>query len=137
MKKFKWLTPAGRWLVALVYLAAGIGKLGSPHAFVDATRQAMGLAAFPDFLILSIPVFEVILALGLLLRWRERAWWLGSSALLAAFTVWLVWGMTTGAFLACGCFGDLFAIPAPWAVVRNGILLGISLWFYRDQMTTH
>jgi uncharacterized membrane protein YphA (DoxX/SURF4 family) len=120
-----------RWLIVLVFLLAGGSKILQPRDLIEGVHQMPGFSGTPAFLILAIPVFEILLAIGLIFRFRERACWLASSILMTVFTIWLGWGWASGAFASCGCFGDLVEMPMPCAILRNLILLVISVWQYR------
>lgn len=71
-----------RWLLALVYLAAGVMHLLRPEAFLAITPAWVPM---PALVILVTGVCEILGAIGLLLpRWR---WWAGLMLALYAVAV--------------------------------------------------
>jgi putative oxidoreductase len=70
---------AGRTLLALLFLLAGLGKLGAYHA----TAGYMASVGVPGALLPAVIATEVLGALAIILGWKTRA----AAALLAGFSV--------------------------------------------------
>lgn len=93
-----------RWLLALLFLYAGVTKLADPHAFGVIIA---GFGLLPDSLIapaaIVLPAAEVVAALGLLGDMRGA---LGLIVfLLLLFIAVLAYGIRLGLDVDCGCFG--------------------------------
>lgn len=119
------LVLASRGVVAGVLAAAAIAKLRDRRA----TRAALRASGLPSGLDLTLPVVEGFTALGLLME-RRSAWAAYvASALLAAFTVFLVAESARGVETPCPCFGASSAAPPPGAraIVRNLVLLALAV----------
>lgn len=97
---------AGRWLVGVLLLWAGISKLANPTEFLGAVYSyelplpRLGL----KLLAASLPWAELLLALMLLARyWIQSALW-GGLILLAGFTLATGQAWVRGLSIGCGCF---------------------------------
>lgn len=101
---FKWLSLAARLLLAGVFVIAAVPKLFEPEAFA-VTISAYGL--LPDNLVypaaVILPVFELFLAVGLLLGWHWAI--LATIVLYVVFISILSYGVYLGLDIDCGCFG--------------------------------
>jgi len=120
-----WPPFLARLLMGGLFLWAGIGKAFEPGAFLAEVQVFSHFREASPILILSIPILEILLGCALLIRLRPKTTWLLVTALLGIFTVWILWGLVSGEFTTCGCFGKAFRIPVEWALIRNGILLTI------------
>lgn len=116
-----------RLLLAVVLAVAGIAKLadrdGSAAAlegFGTPTRLAR-----PGGVVLAL--FEVAIAVSLLVG--GVAWWglLAATGLLALFTVMIGLTMTRGTATDCHCFGQLHSAPVGWrTLARTGTLAAVG-----------
>ena len=93
-----------RWLLAVLFLYAGITKLADPQAFGVIIA---GFGLLPESLIVPVavilPAAEVAVALGLIGDIRGA---LGLVVfLLLLFIVVLAYGISLGLDVDCGCFG--------------------------------
>lgn len=99
-----WLDRASRWLLAAVFLYAGLPKVAEPGIFATVIG-AYGL--LPDVLLLPaailLPWLEIAAAV-LLLGNRKAGLWL-STALMCCFVAVLWYGIQLGLDIDCGCFG--------------------------------
>ncbi len=131
-----------RWLLALVFLYAGIPKLLGLDAFVGIIK-AYGL--LPEVLLLpaafTIASLEIVAAVGLLLR-KTSALVL-TTALMVVFIGVLSYAIWVGLDIDCGCFGkndpeyrafsglrtallrDLLLLP-PLAFLYGGLFVSIK-----------
>jgi putative oxidoreductase len=75
---------AGRFLLSLLFLLSGLGKLGA----YSATAAYMASAGVPGALLPFVIVTEVVGALGIILGWKTRvvAFLLAAFSLLTALT---------------------------------------------------
>lgn len=95
-----------RFVLAAVFLWAGVSKLVDPGTFADGMSS---FRLFPDPLInlmaLTIPVLEIVTALLLLTtRWQRSAALL-FSLLTMAFIFLFAWTIFQGHEVECSCFG--------------------------------
>jgi uncharacterized membrane protein YphA (DoxX/SURF4 family)/thiol-disulfide isomerase/thioredoxin len=116
-----------RVLLALVFVAAGIGKLLD----LEGSRRAAGDFGVPDRLAplagTLLPLAE--LATGVALVFRPSARWgaLAAFVLLAAFIVGIARALARGEQPDCHCFGQIHSEPAgPLTLARNGVLAAFA-----------
>ena len=93
-----------RWLLSIVFLYAGAGKLVDPQAFA-ALIEAYGVVPHPLLLPVAIglPLLEVLAAVGLMADLRGSLSVI--SGLTLVFIAILVYGIRMGLDVDCGCFG--------------------------------
>lgn len=98
------LDRGSRWLVAAVFLFAGVPKILDPLLFAK-TIGAYEL--LPEFLLLPAAVllpFAELVAAVLLIRRRKEGLWL-TAGLMVCFIAVLSYGILLGLDIDCGCFG--------------------------------
>lgn len=114
----------GRICVALVFVAAGIGKLFG-WTGVRASLRDFGL---PERLLgpvaYALPLIELGCAGLLVVRSTARIGAAAAGVLLLAFTAAVVRVLARGEQPECNCFGALRSTPVSWrTVARNAVLL--------------
>lgn len=132
-----WLDRGSRWLLALVFLVAGIPKMIDPYSFA-AIIDAYGL--LPELLVLPVavvlPLAEIVAALALIVSRVEGLW--SASAMMLFFIGVLTYGVQIGLDIDCGCFGpgdpehDAFS-GLRTALIRDLLLcmpLSYSWWYH-------
>ncbi len=122
-----------RWTVAGIFIYSGFQKIGAPQNFADSIAS---FAILPDSLInpvaLSLPLFEVLLALAVVTGIQRRPALLGIVVLMAVFMVALGSAIARGIVIDCGCFGsEEPSVGAAWrALLRDIPVLAMALWLY-------
>lgn len=124
-----------RLLLGGVFIFSAISKLVSVGLFeiaiVDqglaATREQ---AAYPARLVIA---FELFLGASLLFPYFLKRFILPLAiATLVAFTLLQGYQLTLGEQTQdCGCFGELLPMSSEESLLKNVILLGLSLWLFR------
>ncbi len=93
-----------RWVLAFIFLYAGVTKLLDPKAFAVLIK-AYGI--LPGSLLMPVaiglPLLEVVAAIGLILDIRGSLAVI--SGLLGVFIAILIYGIRMGLDVDCGCFG--------------------------------
>jgi putative oxidoreductase len=129
-----WMTAAdiaARACVGGLFVYSGVSKLAGPEAFADAIHA---FHILPTALInptaLSLPFFELLAGVCLLIGWRLREMALATAIMVVAFTAVLVQARLRGFDLDCGCFGSnawpvLKAVPP---LARNAVLLVATIF---------
>ncbi len=113
----------------IVFIIAGVGKLGNATAATVATQTALGVGGtVAAILATAISVTEILLGvhllIGLNLRWAAPATALLCAALLVVVIRLWVQGFTGG----CGCFGVFGGgSPGPEETARDAALLLAAL----------
>lgn len=129
----KWLqlaTWVARAVLGGVFAWAALGKLRTPADFATAIGNYQLLVQpWTRMLAVGLPVFELVVAAGLLIPQVYRG-----SALLASALLWLFAGAMAqakarGIDLACGCFGaEAEVTVSSVTILRNVALALLALW---------
>lgn len=123
--KTVWTYRVVRWVLAGMFLAAGVIKLSDVDTFASVIA-AFGLAPKPlvPFIALGLPVLEILAALGLVFDVK------GALSVLTGLTVFFIfvlsYGMYMGLDVDCGCYGPGDPEGEAFASLRTS--------FYRDLM---
>ena len=124
----RWVVLVLRVILGGVFIYAGALKIESPQTFADS------IAAFqmlPNSLInlvaLSLPVFEIIVGLMLIVGFRLRVASFSVLVLSVVFAVALISALARGLEIDCGCFGDgAPSVFKMWLSLGRDILLGAA-----------
>jgi uncharacterized membrane protein YphA (DoxX/SURF4 family) len=115
-----------RVALASVFAYAAIPKLLDPGEFAAAIQN---YRAVPDALVghlaLFIPVFELVIALGLLISPYHRGAAVLATALLVGFGAAMAQARWRGIDLTCGCFGAVLEAKVSWLTVARTLGLGL------------
>lgn len=118
-----WLLRAA---LAGVFVYAAVPKLLDPAEFaVSIQNYRVVPDAVVGHLALFVPVFELVIALGLLLPSYQRGAALLATLMLAVFTVAMAQARWRGIDLSCGCFGAAFEAKVSWFTVVRTLALGV------------
>ena len=122
----RWLERGGRWLLACVWIVAGVPKLLEPKQFGEVI-SAYGL--LPDGLIMAAAVILPLaeLAAAWLLLVNHRAGLYLSTLLLALFISVLSYGIWLGLDIDCGCFGPEDPEHQAFAGLRTALIRDLLL----------
>lgn len=136
---------AARWLLALVFLAAGLPKLFDLPVFASMVR-AYGI--LPPALVwpvaIVLPVLELVAVVLLILGKRSGLYLAGVLMLL--FIGVLSYGVGLGLDIDCGCFGPEDPEHRAFAGLREALIRDVLLlvplafclkYSYSTQMYTH
>jgi len=126
------------WLVRLagmgvggVFIYAGSLKIGAPLAFADSVASFRLLpVALINPVALSLPIFEILVGLSLIVGVRRRACAMMIAVMCGFFAVALIQALARGIEVDCGCFGG--GVPSTvktvWALGRDLILGALAWW---------
>ena len=115
--------------LAMVLLLAATGKLLNAEQFLAALR----LSHFPRKLVIPVavltPIVEVCLATGLVLNTPQflPLVLLATAILFGIFTLWMISVSIRGLRVKCGCFGAGEAAIGSGTILRNILLLVITI----------
>jgi uncharacterized membrane protein YphA (DoxX/SURF4 family) len=130
-----WLdTPRGRALVlvlrlivAAVFLAAALPKIGDPRSFAT---DIDNYRLLPDGLIgpfaVGVPLLEAVIGLALLTGVHARGAAVLASGMLVVFAIAMVQAIGRGIDLDCGCFGHVVETRVSWLTVGRNVLLALA-----------
>jgi uncharacterized membrane protein YphA (DoxX/SURF4 family) len=116
-----------RWLLATVFLFAGIPKVADPQTFATIIG-AYGL--LPEMMLLPmavlLPLAEIAAAVALIWGRREGLW--GAGLMLLLFIAVLGYGIQMGLDIDCGCFGPEDPEHKAFAGLRVALIRDILLF---------
>lgn len=142
-RRAEWLDRGARWLLAGIFLYAGLPKLLDPLLFANVIA-AYGL--LPQFLLLPaaivLPLAEVLAAL-LLVQKRKAGLWL-TAALMVIFIGVLSYGIHLGLDIDCGCFSPEDPEHAAFSGLRTALVrdllllvpLAYGFWYSFSTLST-
>lgn len=130
----RWMSTLARLVLAGVWAAAGLTKVGNPASTVRAVRAYQILPESAVHTVgYALPFVEFALALLLLLGIANRAAAAASTVLLLLFIAAVASAGLRGLNIDCGCFGGGGAV-APGAtrylseIARDSLFVGIASW---------
>lgn len=117
-----------RLALGAVFLYAGYTKLRQPWPIFAMAINAYGV--LPEWSVAwiarTLPAFELLLGVLLIVGYQLRYVAAVASGLLAAFFAVMVRSYLKGLGIDCGCFGVGEALSVR-TLVRDGLLVGVSL----------
>ncbi len=125
-----------RWLLAGVFLWAGLAKAAAPYEFLAA------LVSIPFFpfayaapTAIILPYLEIVTGFALLVPAARRAGALIAAALSLAFLTMYLLSAWHGMTIDCGCFGPGSQVSTAQGIGRSLILLALSISVYSRRNT--
>jgi len=128
-----WLSLFGRLGLAGLMLYAGALKLADLDSLAqDISHYRLVPDSLGPGLALAVPVFELVVGLGLLTRTYMQGAAALSGLMLIVFAGAMAQAKLRGIDLTCGCFGASTESPVSWAKVALNLGLAIlALWIAR------
>ncbi|WP_126247065.1 MauE/DoxX family redox-associated membrane protein [Chitinophaga rhizosphaerae] len=118
-------------LFIILFVYTGLNKLMDHETFLSQLHKSPFMQWGPGFVSYAIPVGELLLALGLIIRKTRMIALMGSFFLMAMFTGY-IWIMLTYANdLPCSCGGILAAMTWEVHLVFNAVftlLAALAIW---------
>jgi protein-disulfide isomerase len=134
-----WIATVLRIVVGVVWIIAGIAKVGDPAGSVRAVRAYQVL---PEFLVkglgYGLPYLEIALGVLLIVGLATRLVAIISALLFVVYIVGIAQAAARGLQIDCGCFGGGGALKAgqtttyTWDLIRDVLLLigsGLLAWW--------
>jgi hypothetical protein len=123
-----WLLLALQLSLSGVFLLAATGKVLRSEEFLAALRLSHLPEVFVGVLGVGVPALEYGLVIALLISTPLTLQVALSIAiaLLAVFTVWMVWVVARQLHLRCGCFGTGGVEVGLYSIARNSLLLLVA-----------
>ncbi len=136
----KYVRVALRLGLAAVFLYAAYAKLKAPWymfaASIDSYEMVPSWAS--QFIARTLPAFELLLGVWLLIGWKVRWASLSGGILLMAFWLSMATAFAKGLAIDCGCFGSGEAV-SKLTLLRDGVMVamaGALWWFSRPRVST-
>jgi len=129
----KWLLLSLRIALGAVFLYAAYAKLIAPwYLFagnIDSYQMVPSWAS--EWIARTLPAFELVLGLVLVIGWKLRYAAAVSGILLLGFWLSMATAYARGLAIDCGCFGSGEAV-SKFTLLRDGALVAIAavLWYF-------
>lgn len=124
-----------KWILSLIFLAAGILKIASP----DNTGDILIFFFHLDYsttlrIVYSIAIIEIVLGISLFSGYLKRYVQIFVVFTCSVFLIIALLGYANSWEFACGCFGKFsFGRFDLAMVLRNSLLLAMALWITIDS----
>jgi len=122
-----------RVVVGWIFIYAAVGKIANP---VDFAEDIKNYQLLPHFLIniaaLTMPWIEIICGIFLIVGFRLRANAFIAAGMLVVFNVAVLYAMSLGLNIDCGCFSER-ATMVGWTKLGENLLtiiLALYVFFY-------
>ena len=118
-----------RFGLGLVFVYASFGKILDPKSFAEnlLDYHIFNSATLVRYLAATLPWVEWFCGMFLILGVFVRSISILTSCMLVIFTAAMISAMIRGLEIDCGCFGPTHEVIGALALLRDGVLLGISL----------
>jgi putative oxidoreductase len=125
-----------RIVLAGVFAYAAIPKLIDPGEFAAAIQNYRVVPeSLAGYIALFVPVFELVIAIGLIATPYVRGAALLATVMLVVFGAAMAQARWRGIDLTCGCFGAVLEAKVSWLTVARtlglGVLSGLLLLQFR------
>lgn len=119
-------------LLGLVFIVSAILKIAELDQFEVYVFSYRFFGLNFSFLVARVAIIiELILGIGLISNCFHKLMWWGSVAMLAVYTLLLVYAQMIGRTDSCHCFGDFLPLN-PWqSILKNVVLLGLFALVYK------
>ncbi len=81
-------------------------------------------------------ILELVLGLGLISHTLHKLYWWGSMAMLAGYTLLLLYALIIGRNDSCHCFGDFLQLDPKQSLIKNGVLMLLFLLIFKMKCWT-
>lgn len=78
-------------------------------------------------------ILEMVLGVGLISHTLHKLYWWGSMAMLAGYSLLLIYALTLGRTDSCHCFGDFLQLDPTQSLIKNGVLMLLFLLIYKME----
>ena len=78
-------------------------------------------------------IVELVLGIGLISHTLHKLYWWGSMAMLAGYTLLLIYALVIGRTDSCHCFGDFLQLDPKQSLIKNGVLILLFLPIFKME----
>lgn len=128
-----------RLLLGAVFIFSAITKLFPIEVFeLNFVYQGIANWDIAPFLSRGLIIIELFLGIALLFKKNLKEYILPATlVLLIAFSIYLIYSMVKdGNSGNCGCFGTIFPMTPLESLIKNIVLIAISIYLYRNATTS-
>ena len=121
-------------LLGLVFIVSAVLKLIDMDSFEIYIYSYHFFSLNVSFIVARLAIIlELVLGIGLVSHTLHKMYWWGSIAMLAGYSLLLIYAMYLGRTDSCHCFGDFLQLDPKQSLVKNGVLMLLFLPIYRME----
>lgn len=135
MNRFKEISPIVlKVLLGLVFVVSAVLKIIDMDKFEIYVYSYHFFSLNFSFLVARAAIIvELVLGIGLVSNVMHKLMWWGSMAMLAGYTLLLIYALILGRTDNCHCFGDFLQFDPKQSILKNIVLMGLFLLIYRAK----
>ena len=121
-------------LLGLVFVVSAVLKLFDMDKFEIYIYSYHFFSLNASFMVARLSIIlELVLGIGLISHCLHKLMWWGSIAMLAGYSLLLIYAMYLGRTDSCHCFGDFLQLDPKQSLIKNGVLMLLFLPIYRME----
>jgi thiol-disulfide isomerase/thioredoxin len=121
-------------LLGLVFVVSAVLKLFDMDKFEIYIYSYHFFSLNASFMVARLAIIiELVLGIGLISHCLHKLMWWGSIAMLAGYSLLLIYAMYLGRTDSCHCFGDFLQLDPKQSLIKNGVLMLLFLLIYRME----
>ena len=121
-------------LLGLVFIASAILKVVDMDKFEIYVFSYHFFSLNASFIVARLAILlELVLGIGLISHCLHKLMWWGSMAMLASYSLLLIYAMHLGRTDSCHCFGDFLQLDPKQSLIKNGVLMALFLPIFRME----
>ncbi len=121
-------------LLGLVFIVSAVLKLFDMDRFEVYIYSYHFFSLNFSFIVARLAIIlELVLGVGLVSHTLHKLYWWGSMAMLAGYTLLLIYALAVGRTDSCHCFGDFLQLDPQRSLIKNGVLLLLLLPIFKME----
>lgn len=121
-------------LLGLVFIVSAILKIVDMDRFEIYIYSYHFFSLNFSFLVARFAIIlELVLGVGLISHTLHKLYWWGSIAMLAGYSLLLIYALILGRTDSCHCFGDFLQLDPKQSLIKNGVLMLLFLLIYKME----
>lgn len=121
-------------LLGLVFVVSAVLKLFDMDKFEIYIYSYHFFSLNASFMVARLAIIiELVLGIGLISHCLHKLMWWGSIAMLAGYSLLLIYAMYLGRTDSCHCFGDFLQLDPKQSLIKNAVLMLLFLLIYRME----
>lgn len=135
MNNYKTIAPlALKIMLGLVFILSAVLKIFDMDKFEIYIYSYHFFSLNFSFLVARAAIIaELVFGIGLVSNTLHKLYWWGSMAMLAGYTLLLIYALVIGRTDSCHCFGDFLQFDPKQSIVKNVVLALLFLLVYKAK----
>jgi len=121
-------------LLGLVFIVSAVLKVFDMDRFEIYIYSYHFFSLNASFIVARLAIIlELVLGVMLISNCLHKLVWWGSMAMLAGYTLLLIYALYLGRTDSCHCFGDYLQLDPKHSLIKNGVLMLLFLLIYKME----